>query len=195
MRRGGRVQRGPEHPGKHITVSPVVAGQSQQLDQRLGFAQPPRGRNHAASDTNTEAAQQRYMQRARSGRHIHTALACHAWSLRPQGHACQYSGLVAAARPDRPHPRMTERACHAEGLFLGYTPQARKAMKTVIRAERRVLHIPRRLRTGCLASQDGWRWRGTRFPGSVFVVVPACGDADLVLSDLIHQAVLVGDAP
>jgi hypothetical protein len=36
---------------------------------------------------------------------------------------------------------------------------------------------------------------GTRFPGSAFVVVPACGDADLVLSDLIHQAVLVGDAP
>ncbi len=36
---------------------------------------------------------------------------------------------------------------------------------------------------------------GTRFPVSAFVVVPACGDADLVLSDLIHQAVLVGDAP
>ena len=38
---------------------------------------------------------------------------------------------------------MTERACHAEGLFLGYTPEARKAMKTVIRAERPVLRAPR----------------------------------------------------
>ena len=32
VRRGGRVQPRPEHPGKHITVSPVAAGESQQLD-------------------------------------------------------------------------------------------------------------------------------------------------------------------
>ena len=83
VRRGGRVQPGPEHPGKHITVSPVAAGESQQLDQRLGLAQPPRARNRAAPDTNTEASQQRYMQRAGSGRHIYTAFALsHTWSLR-----------------------------------------------------------------------------------------------------------------
>src|SRR5271170_2159075 len=30
---------------------------------------------------------------------------------------------------------------------------------------------------------------------SALVVIPAGGDADLVLGDLVHQAVLVGDAP
>ena len=72
VRRSGRVQPGPQHPGKHITVSPVAAGESQQLNHRLRLAQPPRARNRAASDTNTEAAQQRNMQRAGTGRHIHT---------------------------------------------------------------------------------------------------------------------------
>jgi hypothetical protein len=45
--------------------------------------------------------------------------------LRPQGRACQFRVPVAAARPDRPHPRMTEpvtpRACS------GVTHQKRKA--------------------------------------------------------------------
>lgn len=84
VRRGGRIQPGPQHPGKHIAVSPVAVGESQQLDQRLGLAQPPRARNRAACDANTEAAQQRYMQRAGTSRHIHTAFACHTWSLRPR---------------------------------------------------------------------------------------------------------------
>ena len=38
------------------------------------------------------------------------------------------------------------------------------------------------------------RWRGAA-PGSAFVVVSARGDADLVVGDLVHEAVLVGDAP
>src|SRR5215469_10555451 len=82
VRRGGVVQPGPEHPGKHITVGPVAVGEGQQLDQRLGLAQPPRARNRAASNTNTEAAQQRYMQRAGSGRRIRTTFARHTWSVR-----------------------------------------------------------------------------------------------------------------
>jgi hypothetical protein len=30
---------------------------------------------------------------------------------------------------------------------------------------------------------------------SALVAVPACGDADLFVGDLVHEAVLVGDAP
>jgi hypothetical protein len=65
------------------------------------------------------AARRRHRQRLR-GQTPDLRKAPVPWSLRPQGRACQLCVSVAAARPDRPHPRMTEGACHAErGLVPG----------------------------------------------------------------------------
>jgi hypothetical protein len=39
-----------------------------------------------------------------------------------------------------------------------------------------------------------WLAIAGRVPGSAFVVVPERSDTDLVVGDLVHEAVLVGDA-
>jgi hypothetical protein len=58
------------------------------------------------------------------------------------------------------------------------------------------LPSPRTLRPRLGKGWNNKRGRAARQgPGSALVVIPACGYADLVLGDLVHEAVLIGDTP